>query len=183
MKKRLSVVAMTLALLAHPSAYSQEPTPSPEETPTPPRTVMGGCNHSGWNTEVYRFYGAKETLIEKVTQLPREILKRRVFLQVTQGDSVAEIKLFERQPNGTFNVTEWTKKDSADLFTDIDRAIMANKAVDCVGEQVTGVLIKDLKKGRTTEGVSAPESPKSAFSHSIRQISGEFIQTTIIVMC
>jgi hypothetical protein len=132
---------------------------------------------------VYRFYGAKDNLIEKVSQLSGDILRRRVFLQVTQGNSVAEIKLFERQPNGTFNVTQWAKKNSSDLFTEIDHAIMANKAVNCTGEQVIGVLLKHLNKGDTTEGVSAPESPKSAFMHSIKNITGEFIQTTIIVMC
>jgi hypothetical protein len=69
------------------------------------------------------------------------------------------------------------------LLADIDKAIVANKGVNCVGEQVKSVLGKELKAGKVSEGVPAPESPKAAFAHQVNEAKGEFIKSVVFLFC
>src|SRR5438093_4193400 len=157
-----------------------------QSTPTPTPTPIskgGDCKQSSWNTELYGFCGAKPAMIEKIASIPVNLSERRVFLQVTQGDSSGEVKLYERQKDGTFTVTEWSNGQTFKLLPKIDKAIFENKGVNCVGEQVTAVLRKELGPGKVSQGVAAPESPAAAFSHSVKNASGEFIRTTIVILC
>jgi hypothetical protein len=163
--KKLIVILIAFVLLGGSSAYAQR------------------CAASSWNPELYSFYGAKGTIVEKLAKIPAKLSERRVFLQVTQGDSSADVKLYEQQKDGTFTVTEWTTKQTSHLLADIDGEVVANKGVNCVGEQVKGVLGKELEKGKVTNGVAAPASPEAAFAHSVKEASGEFIKTTIIILC
>ncbi len=141
------------------------------------------CHLSSWSPELYSFYGAKGTIVEKLANIPAKLSERRVFLQVTQGDSSADVKLYERQEDGTFTVTEWTPKHTSGLLADIDKAIVANKGVNCVGEQVKDVLAKELKEGIVTKEVAAPASPEAAFAHSVKEASGEFIKSVVVILC
>lgn len=141
------------------------------------------CRHSSWNPELYSFYGAKDTILEKLANIPTKPSEHRVFLQVTQGDGSADVKLYEQQSDGTFTVTEWTPKQTSDLLADIDKAIVANKGVNCVGEQVKGILAKQLKEGKVSKEVPAPESAKAAFTHPVKEATGDFIKSAVIVLC
>ncbi len=142
-----------------------------------------GCEASSWNPELYSFYGAKENVVDKVSDIHATLSKRRVFVQITQGASSAEVRLYEKQKDGTYTVTQWTTKDSSDLIATIDKAILANKGVNCVGEQVQSILDKQLKDGKISKSVPAPESPKAAFAHPVKEAEGEFIKTTVIILC
>ena len=141
------------------------------------------CKYSSWNPELYSFYGAKDAIVKKLANIPTKLSERRVFLQVTQGDSSADVKLYEQQRNGTFTVTEWTTNQSSRLLADIDEVIVANKGVNCVGEQAKGILGKELKEGKVFNAVPAPASLEAAFAHSVKQASGEFIKSTICFFC
>jgi hypothetical protein len=178
MKKHEFIFALIVgALISGASADTVPSTPPPTSSPGP------RCRASSWDPVLYSFYGAKDTIIGKLAKIPVEFSERRVFLQVTQGDSSTDIKLYERQENGTFTVTEWTTKQTPQLIADIDKAICANKGVNCVGEQVKDVLAKELKEGKVTKEVAAPASPEAAFAHSVKQASGEFIKSTLIILC
>ncbi len=164
----LIVTAMSAVLLSGASAYAQ----------------ADACNNSSWNPESYCFYGAKDKIVEKFANISTtKLSERRVFLQVTQGDASANIRLYERQKDGKFTVTEWTTKQTSRLLADIDRAIVANKGVNCVGEQVKAVLGKELKAGKVSEAVPAPESPKAAFAHPVNEAKGEFIKSVVFLLC
>ena len=153
------------------------------ETPLPAASPGPRCRASSWDPGLYTFYGKKETIVEKLANIQANLSERRVFVQVTQGDSSADVKLYEQQENGTFTVTEWHPKETSRLLADIDKAIVANKGVNCVGEQVKGVLGKELKEGKVVNGVAAPGSPEAAFSHSVKEAVGDFIKTTAIILC
>lgn len=174
MKKHALFVALITGALAS-AASAQDPTPS--------ATPGVGCKFGSRNPEEYSFYGAKETVGEKVASIPARLSERRVFLQITQGDSSAEVKLYEQQKDGTFTVTEWTTKKSSSLLCAIDEEIFVNKGEDCVGKKVKALLIKKLKAGRETSGVQAPSSPGMAFAPSVERAKGEFIKSTIIILC
>lgn len=141
------------------------------------------CAQSSWNPELYSLYGAKDTIVEKLSKLPLKLSERRVFLQVTQGDSSANVKLFEKEKDGTYTVTEWTTKQTASLLAAIDEAIVANKGVNCVGEQVKAVLAKELKDGKVLKGVAAPASSAAAFAHAIKDATGDFIKCALHMLC
>jgi hypothetical protein len=173
-KHTLIITLIAAALLGGASAYAQVASPTPK---------VLSCLLSSWSPELYSFYGAKDVIAEKVANIPAKLSERRVFLQVTQGDSGADVKLHERQKDGTFTVTEWTTKQTSRLLAEIDKAIVANKGVNCVGEQVKAVLKKELGKGEVSPPAAAPETPKAAFGHSIDAAGGEFIKSTVIILC
>jgi hypothetical protein len=91
--------------------------------------------------------------------------------------------MFELQKDGTFTVTEWEGKDTSRLACDIDKAIMANKGVNCVAEQMKAAIVKALNKGKVSHSVAAPETPAAAFGHSIKAAKGDFIKCAVIVAC
>src|SRR5205809_1999124 len=138
MKKNILILTLiAAALLGDASAYDPSPpaagSPPPSVAgkplpPPPPPPPSGGggtnCATSSWNPELYSFYGAKGTIVEKLGKIPAKLSERRVFVQVTQGDSSADVKLYEQQGNGTFTVTEWTTTQTSSLLADIDKAIV-----------------------------------------------------------
>jgi hypothetical protein len=177
MKKHTLVsTVISVALLGTGSVYAQSPTPSP--------TISQNreCKNSSWNPELYSFYGARDAIIEKLANIPVRPSERRVFVQVTQGDSGVNVRLFE-QKNDKFTVTEWTGKQTPQLLPDIDSAIIDNKGVNCVGEQVKSLLFTKLGRGKVKEEVPAPASPEAAFAHPVKEAKGDFVKTTIVVLC
>ena len=155
--------------------------PSPSAYPSPGGT--DACNYQSWNPEIYCFYGAKENITDKVSRLPLKLSEHRVFVQITQGEAWAQVKMFELQKDGTFTVTEWEGKDTFRLACDIDKAIVANKGVNCVGEQMKAAIVKALGKGKVSHSVASPETPAAAFGHSIKAAKGAFIKSEVIVAC
>jgi hypothetical protein len=183
---------LTVSGLVGASAEDQSPMPSvsPSATasvnPSPSGTPGGGtdaCNYQSWNPEIYCFYGARENITEKFSRLPLKLSEHRVFVQITQGEDWAQVKMFELQKDGTFTVTEWEGKDTFRLACDIDKAIVANKGVNCVGEQMKAAIVKALGKGKVSHSVAAPETPAAAFGHSIKAAKGVFIKSEVIVAC
>jgi hypothetical protein len=178
MKKLTSFAALIVAaLVSSASAETALPAASPEASPGP------RCKQSSRSPELYSFYGAKDIIVGQLTKIPAKLSERRVFLQVTQGDASAKVTLYEQQNSGTFTVTEWTPKQTSKLLAEIDREIVANKGENCVGEQVKTVLRQKLGKGKVTNGVAAPDSPQAAFALSVDQASGDFVKSTLIILC
>jgi len=175
MKKHTLIVTLITAALVGGALAAEAPLPAASPGPR--------CRVSSWNPVQYTFYGAKDIIVERLAKIPAKLSENRVFLQVTQGDSTADVKLYEQQENGTFTVTEWHPKETSRLLSDIDKAIVANKGVNCVGEQVKGVLGKELKEGKVAQAVAAPVSPEAAFAHSVKEASGEFIKSIVIILC
>lgn len=173
MKKHILVFGLIAAALIGNAIANDPPTASPG-----PR-----CRHSSWDPTLFNLYGAKDTILEKMASISANLTERRVFLQVTQGDSSAEIRLYEQKEGGTYAVTKWTTKETAKLLADIDQAIVDNKGVDCVGEKVKDVLAKELGAGKPDPDVPAPASTKAAFAESVKNASGDFIKTTLIILC
>jgi hypothetical protein len=179
MKKHILVVILIAgASLAVASAESPSPTASPMDTRCPENSV---------SVEVHSFYGKKETVTEKVANLPVNFPERRVFLQITQSGRTdganTAVKLFEQQKDGSFTVTEWTKAKAPSLFDEIDGSIIKNKGKNCVGEAIKAVLTKKLGTGKPSTPLAAPTSPKDAFGPSVQDASGDFIKSVIIFGC
>ena len=194
--QNLCLIALLLAASGLVSASAEDESPTPSVSPSATASVYpspsasasppgGGpaCNNASWNPEIYSFYGAKENVAEKVSRLPLKLSEHRVFVQITQGEAWAQVKMFELQKDGTFTVTEWEGKDTFRLACEIDKAIMANKGVNCVGEQMKAAIVKALGEGKVSHSVAAPETPAGAFGHSIKAANGVFIKSEVIVAC
>jgi len=193
--QNVCLIALFLAAYGLVSALAEDQSPTPSVSPSTTASVypsssasasppgVPACNNASWNPEVYSFYGAKENVAEKVSRLPLKLSEHRVFVQITQGEAWAQVKMFELQKDGTFTVTEWEGKDTSRLACDIDKAIMANKGVNCVGEQMKAAIVKALNKGKVSNSVAAPETPAAAFGHSIKAAKGDFIKSEVIVAC
>ena len=178
-KHTLLLTVIVAAFLGGASVHAQSPSPSPSGSPI----IKWDCAASSQNTELYGFCGKKDSILEKVAGLPTEIVKRRVFIQITQGSSGGEVKLFERKENNKFTVTKWKSEETFKLLPKIDKAIFENKGVNCVGEQVIALLRKELKKPtEVTQDVEVP-SPAAAFSDSVQSTIGEPVRTTVWILC
>jgi len=134
-----------------------------------------------WNPESHTFYGKKAVIVERLATLSNPS-EHRLFVQITQGDSGGTVRLFERNQNSAYNVTEWSPQHTSELIIEIDKAIMANKGVNCVGEQIKAIL-KRLGNGKTIHDVAAPLSPEAAFAHPVKESRGDFIKTVIVYGC
>jgi len=153
-------------------------------TPTPPGVV---CKLASRDVELYGFYGTKEIVAERVANVPMKLSERRQFLQITQSGRTdggkAEVKLFEKQNDGSFTVTEWKNVKAPGLFDAIERAIIENKGKHCVGEACKDVLGKILGPGKPAPPLGAAASPEEAFTPSVQEISGDFGKSMIIFTC
>lgn len=122
-------------------------------------------------------------MIEKLAKIPVQLSERRVFAQVTQGRSGGEVKLYERQENGTFAVTRWVPRATFDLLAKIDKSLFDNKGVKCVGKGVKEILEKQLGPGKPSNPLPASASPQEAFGDSVTNAEGDFVKTTVVVLC
>ena len=179
-KHALLLTLIVAAFLGGASVHAQSPSPSPSGSPI----IKWDCASSSQNTELYGFCGKKDSILEKVAGLPAEIVKRRVFVQITQGSSGGEVKLFERKENNKFTVTRWKREgeNTFKLLPKIDTAVFKNKGLHCVGEQVIAVLKKDLQKPTEVTELEV-SSPEAAFKESVQSTDGEPVRTTVWILC
>ena len=173
---KLTSIMMLFAAVSI-AAAAEKPTASAKTDPGP------RCKAMSWSPELYSLYGSKAHILQQLGGLPVKLSERRVFLEITQGEASANVKLFEQQPDGSFGVTEWTTKESSRLLGQIDEAIIANKGVNCVGEEIKALLGKELREGKASQGLPATASPQTAFGPSVEEAVGEFIRCTIIILC
>jgi hypothetical protein len=174
-KHSLILIVVAAAFLGVAPAYAQS-------TPTPTPAKGTQCKRASSHTELYGFCGTKEGIIKKIASLPVQLSDRRVFVQLTQGDSGGEVKLFERQDNGTFKVTTWSTPETSMLLAEIDKTMFDNKGVNCVGEEVKNVLEANLKNPTVTE-VAGFNTPAAAFTDSVEKAGGKSVRTLMEILC
>src|SRR5438128_663712 len=101
------------------------------QSPSPTAVVLTVCPKASNDVELFGFYGTKEIVAERVANVPMNPSERRLFLQITQSgrtdDAKTDVKLFEKQKDGSFTVTRWTNAKAQGLFDTIERAIIDNK--------------------------------------------------------
>jgi hypothetical protein len=142
-----------------------------------------GCEAASWSPEVYTFYGDSDTIGKKIDTISVTLSERRTFVQVTESKGFAEVKFFEKRSDGNYDVQTWRGKSVDALTAKLDKAIVDNKGVNCVGEQTKALLKKTLPKTDTKDAVPAPASTRAAFFHSVKEAGGDFIKTTIYILC
>ena len=181
--KRHTLIVTLIASGSLAVAAAENPSPSPTLAPSPAASPGPRCQQMSWSPELYGFYGKKQTVIDKLAQIPTPISEHRVVVQITQGHATGDVRLFEQQKDGTFTVTQWATRQPSDIVAGIDKTIMDNKGRDCVGAAIKDLLTEKLGQGKALEPLAAPGSSKDAFSPSIQSASGDFIKTVIFFGC
>src|SRR2546422_8514021 len=100
------------------------------------------CTTAAWDCQSHSFLGSPETVAANLAALPDDLVQRRVYMIMIQGEGRAEARIFERfnleDADGT--VARWEEDDLGDLVTQITDVLVANKGVHCPGEQVKAML-------------------------------------------
>jgi len=154
-----------------------------------------GCRRASWEPEVYSFYGDPAAVRAKLENFEMHLPDRRVFIFMIESSQSAHLSLFELakdkdDKNGKtdkdsdqFRVWTWEGKSApaAELREKATDAILANKGVYCVGEQVKA-LVKALNpddKGL----LPAPRTALAAFGHTIKAYDQQYIRLTVFLLC
>src|SRR5262245_37003327 len=101
-----------------------------------------GCEEESWSPEVLAFYGDSDAILRKLDKFDMSLPRRRVFIFHLETDKEAEVAFFERASKTTHRVFRWKGRPSGKLVDQINKAIIANKGVACVGEQTKAIVSK-----------------------------------------
>lgn len=141
-----------------------------------------GCEAESWSPEVISFYGDAETIIRKLGKFEMNLSGRRVFALLVEGAKDSEIRVFERTSPGKYSVSVWQGALTPVLRTNIDKAIIDNKGVHCVGEQ-TKAIVSQMPELRVETEVPAPANAVAAFAHPIRNRGASYSRATVYLLC
>jgi hypothetical protein len=141
-----------------------------------------GCKAQSWSPEVVSLYGDRQTVIEKLGNFDMDLPNRRIYMFLLETEQNAELALFEESAQSKYRVSRWKGTPRKDLRQSVDEAIIQNKGVACVGEQ-TKAIVKKLPELRDEGEIPAPATGAAAFSHAIRGATGDYVRTTIYLLC
>jgi hypothetical protein len=141
-----------------------------------------GCEEESWSPEVISLYGDPDTIIRKLGKFEMNLSGRRVFALLVEGTKDAEVRVFERNSPGRYSVSLWKGSLSPTLRANVDKAIIDNKGVHCVGEQ-TKAIVSQMPDMRIETDIPAPATATAAFSHPIRNLSGSYLRATVYLLC
>ncbi len=143
------------------------------------------CHVEPRYTTEHILYGNSEAILHQMDQLSINLMERRVFALAVEGENRAELRFFEHAGDNSdnWNVYIWRAEDLQDVPSKLSQAIMENKGVHCVGEQMK---IKFLSSVGDTEAAvaSAPVSARAAFAHTIKDVAQDnYISAKIFIAC
>jgi hypothetical protein len=141
-----------------------------------------GCEAESWSPEVITFYGDAETIIRKLSKFEMNLSGRRVFALLVEGPKESEIRVFERSSPGHYSVSLWKGASSSTLRSSLDKAIIDNKGVHCVGEQ-TKAIVGNLPDLKVEDEIPAPATAVAAFAHPIRNRAASYLRSSVYLLC
>jgi hypothetical protein len=143
------------------------------------------CAVAAWDCQSHSFLGSPATVAANLASLPDEIVKRRVYMLVIQGDGRAEARVFERFAIEDTDATVASCQDSylGDLVTQVTDVLITNRGVHCPGEQVKAAVLEE--RDFSVEGPApAPATAADAFLPAVSAFKDEaFVQATVVVLC
>jgi hypothetical protein len=148
-------------------------------------TTAKACRAAAWNCQTHSFMGSPETVSANLAELPDELIERRVYMLMIQGDERAEARIFERfnleDTEGT--VSSWHEDNVSDMITQITEVLVGNRGVHCPGEQVKATLEAE-REVRVSAPAPAPKNAAEAFGPIVSEFADDkFVQATVMVLC
>jgi hypothetical protein len=141
-----------------------------------------GCEAESWSPEVISFYGDSAIIVRKLSKFEMNLSGRRVFALLLEGAKDSAIRVYERSSPGRYSVSLWKGALAPTLRANLDKAILENKGVHCVGEQ-TKAIVSQMPELRVESDIPAPASAKAAFSHPIRDMNDTYVRATVYLLC
>lgn len=142
-----------------------------------------GCDENSRAPEVFELYGDPATVLGKLDKLDLGLDKRRLYVFTVESAQGAELRLFEKQPDGkAVRVSTWKGATLGDLGHEIGNGLLKNKGVHCAGEQTKSMLNSKLNL-KAENDVPFPVSARSAFAHSVQNSGSDFVRATIFLLC
>ncbi|MEU7039493.1 hypothetical protein AB0A77_00325 [Streptomyces varsoviensis] len=143
------------------------------------------CKAAAWDCQSHEFMGSPETVMTNLVGLPDELVARRVYMLMVQGDSRCEARVFERfnldDAEGT--VSSWSETDVPKLVTQITEVLVANRGVHCPGEQVRATLETE-REVHVSAPAPAPRTAAEAFGPIVDGFRDDkFVRATVMVLC
>jgi hypothetical protein len=134
--------------------------------------------------ETFAVYGRPSVVTSKLANYNLDLASRRVFVVIQQTEGNSEVMFYEKAKQG-FDVWQ-LQGDAAEKFTNVlDKTIMSNRGINCVGEQAKAQLRllggKDMKPlGRTSD----PASAIAVTNHLLKPLKDDaFVHLTIVCLC
>jgi len=155
------------------------PTANSQETPS----YLAPCKPLSFSPEVFDFYGDPETVIEKIDNQHLPITERRMYFLLVESAQAAEMRFFERVSAELTAVFSWSGQSATELKTRIDEAVLTNRGVNCIGEQLKALINEGVELN--LEGtVPAPATSRAAFAHTVRNNGAEgYLRATTGLLC
>ncbi|MFD7665629.1 hypothetical protein [Streptomyces sp. NPDC059788] len=155
----------------------------PQKTPERDAADMAAvCRQYSWTPEVHDLYGDPESILRKMDAQNMELTERRIFVLLTESEGLAQVRFFEQVKGKEYAVSAWTGESLGGVGGALGDTILKNKAVNCVGEQVRGLLSTFAMDSPTT--VSAPANARAAFAHTVRAHGEDtFTRATFALLC
>lgn len=140
---------------------------------------------AAWDCQSHTFMGSPELVTANLAGLPTDLVQRRVYMLMIQGESRAEARVYERfnieDTEGT--VASWEENNVSDLVTLITDVLVTNRGVHCPGEQVKATLA-DEREFEVAEPAAAPKTAAEAFAPAMTAYQNDkFVQATVMVLC
>ncbi|WP_189061495.1 hypothetical protein [Longimycelium tulufanense] len=132
-----------------------------------------GCVVSSFDPYMYDFYGDAEAILKNLDASGLLLDERRMFMLTVQSETGAEVKLFEKVEDTTWNVRTWRGENADEIHANIREMLFRNKGVFCTGEQAKGIFHKMELEFSEDTNAPAPYSPRAAFGHPIRAYTKE----------
>jgi hypothetical protein len=142
------------------------------------------ANPDAATPEVYSLFGEGKKVFDKIGNLNVDLPKRKIYVLILEGPESAQVFLYEKAGDKKVNLSHWSGKSASDLRADIEKGIMSNRGVNCVGEQTKEIIKKLGEKDIKTEKDSdAPATVKAAVSHAVQDQGDKFIRVTVFLLC
>lgn len=143
------------------------------------------CAVVAWDCQSHTFFGSPETVLANLSNLPADLVRRRVYMLMIQGDNRAEARVYERfnieDTEGT--VAAWEEDRISDLITTVTDVLVTNRGVHCPGEQVKATLEGD-REFEISGPEEAPRTAAEAFAPAMTAYQNDkFVQATVMVLC
>jgi hypothetical protein len=144
------------------------------------------CAVAAWDCQSHGFLGSPATVAANLAGLPDEVVRRRVYMLMIQGDARAEARVFERfaVEDRDATVARWSDSHLGGLVTQVTEVLVTNRGVHCPGEQVKAVLADGEREFSVEGPAPAPATAKEAFLPAMEAYKDDrFVQATVMILC
>ena len=142
------------------------------------------CSEASFAPEVQQFYGTPGSIQRKLQDASMQLERRRVYLLLVESDDSAQLTLFDRvsAEDPLVRVSQWQGASAGALREELSAAIMQNRGIACIGEQSKRMVLAKFEPHELAR-ISAPITARAAFSHLLNVYQGQYIRTTVFLLC